>query len=71
MLYIVEFCVVVCVLVGLALYGVFLISPMVSVVVALLLAYWLFKNEARGGLAILGASYGLPALITIGVRLAH
>ena len=71
MLYIVEFCIVVCVLIGLALYGVFLISPAVSVVAALLLAYWLFKNDARGGLAILGASYGLPVLITIGVQLAH
>lgn len=71
MLYIVEFCIVVCVLVGLALYGVFLVSPVVSVVAALLCAYWLYKNEAHAGLAILGASYGLPALITIGVRLAH
>lgn len=71
MLYIIEFCIAVCVLVGLALYGVFLISPMVSVVVALLLAAWLFKIEARAGLAIFGASYGLPALITIGVQLAH
>ena len=71
MLYIIEFCIAVCVVVGLALYGVFLISPMVSVVAALLLAAWLVKIEARGGLAIFAASYGLPALITIGVQLAH
>lgn len=71
MLYIIEFCIAVCVVVGLALYGVFLISPMVSVVAAVLLAVWLFKNEARAGLAIFAASYGLPALITIGVQLAH
>jgi hypothetical protein len=44
---------------------------LVSVVAALLLAAWLFKIEARAGLAIFGASYGLPALITIGVQLAH
>jgi len=71
MLYIIEFCIAVCVLVGLALYGVFLVSPLVSLVAALLLAAWLFKIEAPAGLAIFGASYGLPALITIGVQLAH
>ncbi|MFA6211598.1 MAG: hypothetical protein WC714_19325 [Candidatus Obscuribacterales bacterium] len=71
MLYIIEFCIALCVLVGLALYGVFLISPVASVVAALLVAYWLFKNEARGGLAIFGASYALPALLTIGVHFAR
>ena len=71
MLYIVEFCVVICVLLGLALYGVFLVSPVVSLVAALLFAGWLYKYEARGGLKILGASYGLPVLITIAVQLAR
>lgn len=71
MLYIIEFCIALCVLVGLALYGVFLVSPVASLVAALLVAYWLFKNEARGGLVIFGASYALPALLTIGVQFAR
>ncbi|CAN5162044.1 hypothetical protein BH11CYA1_BH11CYA1_08090 [soil metagenome] len=71
MLYFIEFCIAVIVLIGLALYGVFLVSPPVSLVAALLIASWLFKNEAKGGLAIFSASYGLPALITIGVHLAR
>ncbi|GEM_PF-1459878 len=67
MLYIIEFLIVVCVIVGAALYGILLVSPLLSVLLALCLAVWLLKIQARGGLAIIGSTYGVLTLATYGI----
>lgn len=69
-MYIIEFLIVVAVVLGILLYGAFLLSPLLSVVLAVALGIWLFKIEAHGGLAIIGSTYGLLTIATIGARLA-
>lgn len=70
MLYIVEFLVAIAVIVGVMLYGAFLVSPLASAILAAVLAYTLYKNECRPGLAIIGSTYGALVLITLLVRAA-
>lgn len=67
MLYIIEFLIGVCVVVGVALYGILLVSPLLSVLLALCLAVWLLTIQARGGLAIVGCTYGVLTLATYGI----
>jgi hypothetical protein len=69
-MYIIEFCIALCIIAGLVLYGLFLVSPVLSVVLGVALAVWLLKIEARAGVAIVGSTYGLLALVTMGARFA-
>lgn len=69
MLYIVEFILVVLVLIGVVLYGVFALSKLLALVLAVALAVWFVRIEGSKGLFFVGGGFGATAAVVFLVSL--
>jgi hypothetical protein len=67
MFYFVEFCVAVCLIVGMVLFGFFCLSKVVAAILAVSLAALFLRFEAAKGLALVGAGFLLAAAVTTGL----